>query len=86
VCDVGTTTLITGAALTFNAGLRCYYFAFATLAWFLHPLLVPVTTALTMIMLIRRQFYSEPVANIVAVFAEYSLADLSNASRLNQLL
>jgi uncharacterized membrane protein len=56
------------------------------LAWFLHPLLVPVTTALIMIMLIRRQFYSEPAANIAAVFAEYSLADLSNLSRLNQLL
>jgi uncharacterized membrane protein len=77
---------ITGAALTFNAGLRCYYFAFATLAWFLHPLLVPVTTALTTIMLIRRQFYSEPAANIAAVLADYSLADLPDPSRLKQIL
>jgi uncharacterized membrane protein len=76
---------ITGATLSFNAGLRCYYFAFATLAWFLHPLLVPVTTALTMIMLIRRQFYSGAAANIAAVLAEYSLADLPNPSHLKRL-
>ena len=48
------------ATLSFNAGLRCYYFGFATLAWFLHPLLVPVPTALTMMMLIRRQFFPKP--------------------------
>ena len=77
---------ITGATLSFNAGLRCYYFAFATLAWFLHPLLVPVTTALTMIMLIRRQFYSEAATNIAAVLAEYSLADLPDPNHLKRLL
>jgi uncharacterized membrane protein len=77
---------ITGATLSFNAGLRCYYFAFATLAWFLHPLLVPVTTALTMIMLIRRQFYSGAAANIAAVLAEYSLADLPDPNHLKQIL
>jgi uncharacterized membrane protein len=77
---------ITGATLSFNAGLRCYYFAFATLAWFLHPLLVPVTTALTMIMLIRRQFWSGAAANIAAVLAEYSLADLPDPNHLKRLL
>jgi uncharacterized membrane protein len=77
---------ITGATLSFNAGLRCYYFAFATLAWFLHPLLVPVTVSLTMIMLIRRQFYSDAAINIAAVLAEYSLADMPDPVHLKRLL
>src|SRR3954463_9107125 len=42
---------LSSTMLNFNAGLRCYYFAFAALAWFLHPLFVPVTTTLTLIML-----------------------------------
>src|SRR3954453_21470174 len=66
---------ITGATLNFNAGLRCYYFAFAALAWFLHPLLVPVTTTLTLIMLIRRQFYSDVAYNIAAVLAELDVPE-----------
>jgi uncharacterized membrane protein len=61
--------------LNFNAGLRCYYFAFAALAWFLHPLLVPVTTTLTLIMLIRRQFYSDVAYNIAAVLAELDVPE-----------
>lgn len=63
------------ATASFNAGLRCYYFAFASLAWFLHPLLVPVTTTLTLIMLVRRQFYSEVASNIAAVLAEHRVAE-----------
>jgi uncharacterized membrane protein len=47
---------------------------------------VPVTVALTMIMLIRRQFHSEAAANIADVLAEYSLADLPDPSRLKRLL
>jgi uncharacterized membrane protein len=74
------------ASTHFNTGLRCYYFAFAALAWFLHPLLVPVTTSLTLIMLIRRQFYSEIAANIAAVLVEYTVTELPDPKTLKQLL
>ena len=77
---------LTSASMNFNAGLRCYYFAFAALAWFLHPLLVLMTTILTMVMLIRRQFYSEVASNISAVLAEFSLAQQPKPDRLKRPL
>jgi uncharacterized membrane protein len=58
------------ASLNFNIGLRCYYFAFAALAWFVHPLLVPAATVLTMAMLLRRQFRSGIAASIADALAE----------------
>ena len=69
-----------------NTGLRCYYFAFAALAWFLHPLLVLVTTLLTMTMLIRRQFYFEVASNISAVLAEFEQVEQPEPDRLKQLM
>ena len=66
-----------GCSFSGNTGLRCYYFAFAALAWFVHPLLVLVTTLLTMTMLIRRQFYSEVASNISAVLAEFRQVERS---------
>src|SRR5215217_5714651 len=47
------------AAANFNAGLRNYYFGFATLTWLIHPLLVPIMITLTFAVLIHRQVYSE---------------------------
>jgi uncharacterized membrane protein len=58
------------ASLSFNVGLRCYYFAFAALAWFVHPLLVPAATVLTMAMLLRRPFRSGIAASIADALAE----------------
>ena len=67
--------------MNFNTGLRCYYFAFAALAWFLHSLVVLATTILTVVMLIRRQFHSEVASNISAVLAEFSLAEQPKPDR-----
>ncbi len=77
---------LTSASMSFNTGLRCYYFAFAALAWFLHPLLVLVTTLLTMTMLIRRQFYSEVASNISAVLAEFRQVERPEPDRLKRLM
>ncbi|HEY5791183.1 MAG TPA: DUF599 domain-containing protein [Gammaproteobacteria bacterium] len=46
------------AANTFNRGLRAYYFGLAMLAWFLHPLLFILATALVIGVLYRREFHS----------------------------
>jgi uncharacterized membrane protein len=77
---------LSAASTHFNTGLRCYYFAFAALAWFLHPLLVPVTATLTLIMLLRRQFSSEIATNIAAVLVEYTVTDVSDPKTLRPLL
>ena len=42
----------------FDAGVRTYYFAFAALYWFVHPILFIVTTVLIALVLVRRQLFS----------------------------
>ena len=74
------------ASANFNAGLRSYYFGFATLVWLIHPLLVPVTTTLTIAVLVHRQFYSVTASTVAAVLAELELAERPEPSRLSQLL
>ena len=46
------------AARHFNRGLRAYYFALATLAWFIHPQLYILATAWVIAVLYRREFRS----------------------------
>jgi uncharacterized membrane protein len=41
-----------------NAGVRAYYFAFATLGWFVHPLVFMAGTAFMVFVLTRRQLVS----------------------------
>ncbi len=43
----------------FNLGLRAYYFALATLAWFINPLLFIATTTGVVYVLYRREFHSD---------------------------
>jgi len=46
------------ASSQFDAGLHAYYFAFAALCWFVHPILFIVTTVLITLVLVRRQLFS----------------------------
>ena len=74
------------ASANFNAGLRSYYFGFATLAWLIHPLLVPVTTFLALAVLVHRQFHSVTAATVAAVLAELDLDAPPRSGQLRQLL
>jgi len=51
VCELG--------ALSFNQGLRGYYFALATLAWFMHPLAYVGAAILVVLILWRREYHSK---------------------------
>ncbi len=42
----------------FNSGLRCYYYAFATLGWFVGPLMFMALVAAVTLLLLARQFRS----------------------------
>jgi uncharacterized membrane protein len=85
LADAMSCALSLGSA-NFNAGLRSYYFGFATLAWLIHPLLVPVTTTLTLAVLVHRQFYSVTASTVAAVLVELELAKRPEPSRLSRLL
>lgn len=50
--------LMTNSARHFNLGLRAYYYGFAVVSWFLHPLAFIVTTTLVVGVLYRREFRS----------------------------
>ena len=50
------------AAETFNDGLRAYYLAFATLGWFVSPLMFALATVGVIGILYRREFHSEVLA------------------------
>lgn len=41
-----------------NAGLRTYYFGIAAIGWFLHPIALIIATIWVLIILIRREFWS----------------------------
>ncbi|MCI4666386.1 MAG: DUF599 domain-containing protein [Neomegalonema sp.] len=47
------------AGRSFNRGLRLIYFSLAALAWMLGPLAFTLATLLTVLMLVRREYYSE---------------------------
>ncbi len=44
------------AASHFNRGIRAYFFALAALAWFIHPWLYMLATALVIVVLVGREF------------------------------
>ncbi len=48
----------------FNAGIRAYYFALATLGWFIHPLLFMAATVMIVLVLVRRQLFSATAHDI----------------------
>ena len=51
--------VISLATNSFNYGLRAYYFSLAALAWFVHPLLLIISTAWVLLVLYRREFKSK---------------------------
>ncbi|MEW5963425.1 MAG: DUF599 domain-containing protein [Pseudomonadota bacterium] len=60
-----TAELLGIAAEHANRGLRSYYYAFATMAWFFHPVLFIAATTWVVAILARRDFFSRS-RNIVA--------------------
>ncbi|OED49957.1 hypothetical protein ACH42_01530 [Endozoicomonas sp. (ex Bugula neritina AB1)] len=50
--------IMTLAANHFNYGLRAYYFALATMSWFIHPALFMVSAFVVVVILYRREFHS----------------------------
>ena len=63
--------IMTLAANHFNYGLRAYYFALSTMAWFIHPLLFMFSSYLVVIILYRREFYSS-VLDALAISDKHS--------------
>ena len=53
-----TAGLIGLAADHANSGLRSFYYAFAALAWFVHPIAFLIATLWVLIILIRRDYFS----------------------------
>jgi len=50
--------IIDHAGHSYNYGLRSYYFAMSTLAWFIHPLAFVFATAMVVLVLYQREFHS----------------------------
>jgi uncharacterized membrane protein len=59
------------AAKNFNNGIRAYYFSVATVAWFVSPWLSIITSVVTVLFLIHREFFSSAhrIAASAALFA-----------------
>ncbi len=51
--------IMTEAAYHFNLGLRAYYFAMASMAWFINPWLLILTSMLVVVILYCREFHSK---------------------------
>jgi uncharacterized membrane protein len=56
--------MLSHAFWQFNAGIRAYYFALATIGWFIHPLVFIAATVLIVLVLVRRQLYSATAQDI----------------------
>lgn len=54
------------AANQFNYGLRAYYFSLALLSWFLHPVLLIVSSFAVVAVLYRREFHSKTLKALTA--------------------
>ncbi len=50
--------ILSHAVWQLNGGIRAYYFALATLGWFVHPLFFMMMTVLMTSVLVRRQLFS----------------------------
>lgn len=67
------------AGTEFNLGLRAYYFALATLSWFINPLLFVLTTSGVVYVLYRREFHSN-VLNAM-LFTPTAFPDSTNQDK-----
>lgn len=50
--------MMTAAGRHFNLGLRAYYYGFAVMSWFIHPLVFMMTTTIVVWVLYRREILS----------------------------
>lgn len=55
------------AVVSFNGGIRAFYFAMAWLAWFIHPILFAAATSVVVLVLLKRQLKSRSQQSV----AEY---------------
>ncbi|WP_374370349.1 DUF599 domain-containing protein [Dongia sp.] len=55
------------AVVSFNGGIRAYYFAMAWLGWFIHPIAFAATTSIVVLVLLKRQVKSRSQQSV----AEY---------------
>jgi len=60
-----TAKVLDQAAHSFNYGLRAYYYALASISWFIHPLLFIMATSWVVFVLYRREFKSKPLRLMV---------------------
>ena len=51
--------IIDHAGHSYNYGLRSYYFALSTLAWFIHPIAFAFATTMVVVVLFQREFHSQ---------------------------
>lgn len=51
--------IIDHAGHSYNYGLRSYYFALSTLAWFIHPVAFVFATTMVVVVLFQREFHSQ---------------------------
>lgn len=58
---VRTTRVFEEAGRHFNRGQRALFFALGYLGWYIHPLVLVVTTAAVFVVMLRRQFASVPL-------------------------
>lgn len=65
--------IVDQASHTYNYGLRAYYFAMSTLAWFVHPLLFVAAVALVVIVLYMREFRSTALKVMSRVHDDWEL-------------
>jgi uncharacterized membrane protein len=61
--------VLTHAVRQLNAGVRAYYFAFAVLGWFVHPLVFIAATVGMVLVIARRQLRS-PTADAIRAHAD----------------
>lgn len=63
-CALKAATLADAGSYAFNGGLRTYYFSLATLAWFIHPLVMMAATVAVLTVLYHREFHSAAVLGL----------------------
>ncbi|MEQ8229625.1 MAG: DUF599 domain-containing protein [Rhodospirillales bacterium] len=61
--------ILSRAQDNFNRGLRSYYFALALLPWFIHPVLLFITTIWVILVLYRRDFRSVTLKTLAEIGA-----------------
>ena len=74
--------IMTLASKYSNYGLRSYYFALATIAWFINPLLFIASTLLVVVILYRREFHSAVLETLAGEKPEGKLEDKTGSKQM----